>query len=299
MANLIIHAAWNVDFNLPLNHFETYDIKGLHTLIDFSNQSRCRPRIAFMSSITSLSSWDTVHGSTPVPEAFPDSYDLASDVGYYQSKLVAEHMLKAASRDHDIPVTIFRIGQIAGSVAGPTKGRWPRSEWVPLLAQTSKSLGLVPSMNAVCDWMPIDAVAQTVHEILFRDRSRDLVNGFKESPNPTNSQVYNLVNPRHSPWFTFAEALRLHLGESARMVTLHEWIDALKLRDDSSAKDLSSYPALKILPFFEGLAARDGSGVLMNLSFDTANAVAASSTMSQIQPVGSAWVEQWIRQWGL
>lgn len=48
--NLIVHLAWAVDFNLILQSFESYHLRGLRSLIDLSASGQCRAQIIFLSS---------------------------------------------------------------------------------------------------------------------------------------------------------------------------------------------------------------------------------------------------------
>jgi thioester reductase-like protein len=74
-----------------------------------------------------------------------DDYTLASNLGYGQSEYVAERILDIAAEICDIPVTIFRVGLIAGPLEVP-KDVWDKSDPIPCLPKTTRALGVVPEM---------------------------------------------------------------------------------------------------------------------------------------------------------
>ncbi|KAL1658229.1 male sterility protein-domain-containing protein [Schizophyllum commune] len=85
-ANVVIHAAWRLDFNLNLSAFER-SIQGTRALVDFARETRHPDsfRFLFTSSIASTRSWDATQ--RPVPEDIID--DIGVSVlggGYGQSK---------------------------------------------------------------------------------------------------------------------------------------------------------------------------------------------------------------------
>ena len=299
--DLVIHSAWKVDFNLTLDSYEPQCIRSVRTFVDFSVKSKLHPRIVFISSVASVSNWATVHGSRVVPETPVESYDIASDMGYGQSKNVAERILSTASERCSIPVTILRIGQIAGpsTISSSSSSSWRKDEWVPSLVQTSKTLNLVPSFSLDVDWIPVDILAHIIREITLEhsDRNGDGARG----TDADLLQVYNLVNPTPTAWSTFASILYAKLGPTCRIVPLPDWVAALTQSASSSSLDLphqlESNPALKILPFFNRLAEREEQDTPLQLRFETTKAVAQSPTMRALVPVGRAWMKLWCRSW--
>ncbi|KAL9595942.1 MAG: hypothetical protein Q9219_006133 [cf. Caloplaca sp. 3 TL-2023] len=310
--HIIIHLAWEVNFAHPLVHFESTHIRGLRTLIDLSRDGRHRPRIAFASSTGTMSNWQRVHGSdNAVPETLSEDPSMAPKTGYSQSKQVAERILQIASTRCGIPVSIMRIGQIAGSVDGEpgltTSHGWPSSDMVALLMQRSKRMGLLPSFNAHCDWIPVDTVAQILHEILFPTDSEpsEFVRNNDEyaQSKPKGARVYNLVHPRPIRWDTLIKTIQTYLGNhrDVKIVPLRDWVEALRRMDEeeSNPRGAVSRPELGILSsFLEEFVGEDGEGGRQGcLSFETKNGVEASRTMAGLQPVDAEWIKRWVEQW--
>ena len=83
----IIHNAWAVNFNLPLQAFEGL-ISGVRCLIEASVSATHPVKLLVTSSIGVASRWNPTHGL--VPERTLDNPDIASANGYTASKYVTE-----------------------------------------------------------------------------------------------------------------------------------------------------------------------------------------------------------------
>ena len=140
--NVIIHAAWRLDFNLGLSAFER-SIQGTRALVDFARKTLHADclRFLFTSSIASTRSWDASQG--PVPEELVDDAGLSVlGGGYGQSKYVAERVLGASG----ISFSSIRVGQVSG---GKPRGAWATADWFPILVKTSIALGALPDSGQV------------------------------------------------------------------------------------------------------------------------------------------------------
>ena len=277
--DIIIHNAWKVDFNQTLASFENL-IRGTRSLIDWSITSPKRPRVIFISSISSVRNWSRMPGQESVPHAPISHYSVASTMGYGESKLVAENILARANERAGVPVSILRVGQIAGSTIS-SDAAWPAQEWFPSLVRTSKTLGMIPEGLPAVDWIPIDKLAAIVKEIIVADSSA------------ADIAVYNIVNPKTTPWSPVLKILRQHLGEASKVVPLATWLNALEQTDVDTLdeKDLASKPALKILPVLRELL-----DVKRGVEYDTTRTVGASACMRGLSAVNETWLREWVRQ---
>jgi len=88
---MIIHNAWQLDFNLALSSFEPH-VRGTRNLIDLALSSpRCpKPRFMFTSSISTARNWDRAKG--PFPEEVQYDAGVAEGPGYGASKYVCERV---------------------------------------------------------------------------------------------------------------------------------------------------------------------------------------------------------------
>lgn len=299
--DVILHNAWKVDFNHSLETFEAVHIRGVRNLIDISASSPRRPRLVFVSSISSVSlGVDNNNNDHTVPETLPPSgphsFAAAQPMGYAESKAVAEHILGAAARTTGLDVAILRVGQIAGPVAPNNGARWNATEWFPLLLQTARTTGFVPAGGPQAhaldrvDWVPVDVLAASAWELATTTTTTG-----------ASPRVFHLVNPTSRPWATLLPVICSALGGGAsgqtatlQEVSLKEWVAEVAKTDVRDPAQVAARPAVKILDFFQ--AADEGNG---SVSYATDEARRASETLRALGPVQDAWVAKWIKDLGL
>lgn len=83
--------------------------------------------------------------SEPFPEEPISTYELATGLGYGESKLVAESVLRYISASTNMPITIARVGQLSGGLSGA----WNIREWFPAMVQNSRATGCLPQSKEV------------------------------------------------------------------------------------------------------------------------------------------------------
>ena len=278
--DLILHTAWKVDFNAPLSSF-TENLKTLPPLLAWSASSPRRPRLAFVSSISSVGPWGSTHtdNNSFIPEAPVKNLNAALDLGYGESKLIAERILNIASTQSKIPITILRVGQIGGSTLS-TDAPWPTQELVPSLFKTSKALGMIPEDLPPVDWIPVNKLSPIILELAFHDL-----------PDRANSpRYYNLVNPHPVPWTSLLGPMTAHCGPRSKTVPLQDWVRELQTLDASDAAEVEAKPALKILGFFAAMAARGPVA-----RYETEAAERASHSMAGLEAVSECLMRGWLR----
>jgi nucleoside-diphosphate-sugar epimerase len=90
-------------------------MQGIRSVIDFSVAAAKRPSILFPSSVAAAPYWSKRHPRKPVPEM--PIHDLTvAELGYGESKLVAELILEKAGQICGTHSTVLRIGHIAGPI---------------------------------------------------------------------------------------------------------------------------------------------------------------------------------------
>ena len=276
--DVIIHNAWKVDFSQILESYEADHIRGVRALIDWSLSSIKHPRILFISSISSVSNLTTHNPGVSVQEALINNNDAPAKMGYAESKFVAENMLGTAATEAKIPITILRVGQIAGSTSLEDPP-WPIQEWFPSLVKTSKALGLLPNELPPVDWVPIDKLASTITELMLHDVETG------------ETEIYNLVNPHPVPWTSLMEAVQAYCGLDTKEASLKDWIERLRALPENK-DEVVSKPALKMLNFFEQMAKEQ-----LPPRFQTKRSESASRTMAAMEPVNGEWMRIWLDQW--
>lgn len=296
-AHILIHNAWRVDFSWTLDFYKTTYLRSIREIVDMSYNSLWGLRVVFVSSVSSVQEWASIF-PTRVTEATLDSYDVASPLGYGQSKHVAERILARASAASNIPVTILRLGQVAGPTnTGQGGGKWSTDEWIPSLATISKEIRMVPDDIPPIDWVPVDLAARAVVELATVGCCDAEVRQADDDQVLHKPLVFNVVNPTLSEWSTFAKTLQNRLntgGPLCRQVYLAERVDTLMQADMGTQLATSSN---KIIPFFKHLAETTSRGIVLQPKFDTSKAVRTSKTMRKMEKIDEGLIDQWLQQW--
>ncbi|KAJ3578218.1 hypothetical protein NPX13_g2342 [Xylaria arbuscula] len=281
----IIHCAWKVDFNQSIDSFGSH-IKMVMQMVDFSVHSSFGARIFFVSSIGAISNWHETTGQTrPIPEEIYDDFHVPQPIGYAQSKFIAERVLDTAAKRAGIPVTVCRVGQIAGPTT--VAGIWPKEEWLPSAIASSKYMSKLPSYLGRAervDWVPVDILAQIIVELALASHDKQ----------QADAAVFHIVNPRETNWGKLATSVQKHLSVESEieLVPLEEWIQGLEAFA-SSGKDPKLNPAVKIIDYFRSLHKQDP------IILDTTNAVNMSPSLTNMEAVHDEWMKNWMRQWSL
>ena len=281
----ILHNAWLVDFNLPLDFF-TPHLNGVANFINFSASAVHDPRIFFISSIGAV-----LNGYSPIREQIYHDLEVTQPIGYAESKHISERLLHRAGLKAGVRSTICRVGQIAGPVH--EDGIWNKRDWLPSLVVTSKNMKCIPdslgSLGAI-EWIPADIVAQIILE-LFDPPVTDL------DRRSHMTQVFHVVNPSRIEWEALLPTILAHLEGDIETVSLSTWVERLNKCAEEGLK-LEKFPALKLLEFFESTLARPKEKVQQTV-LETAQARLISPSLTHLGPVSTQWMELWLKQWGV
>lgn len=142
----VIHSAWAVNFNISVSTFEKQHIAGISNLINLClSVNQAQPaRFFFCSSISAAA-------GTPLPATIAEGpiprLEHAQNMGYAQSKLVAERIVQAAAQSTGMIAKVLRVGQIIGDTR---KGIWNATEAIPLMIQSASTIGALPELDEVC-----------------------------------------------------------------------------------------------------------------------------------------------------
>lgn len=305
---LVVHNAWQVDFNLPLAAFAGH-VGGVRRLVDLAAHSRFGAGILFVSSVGAVAEWATTtttnhtSNTAAVPEAVVEDWRASQRSGYGQAKLVAERILDAAAQTAGVPTAICRAGQVAGpsmSVAGSSSSSssWPKQEWVPSLVASSKHLGLLPAslvgsggVDDCVDWVPVDALGRIIVELGlgFLGDEQQRRRTAATPAGPRRAMVYHAVNPKVTRWERLVPVIAQALG-GVEVVPLETWVAALR-ESAPRTEDLTVNPAVKILDFYKGLVGG------RRIHLDTKNTVQHSTTLAELEPVDGDMMKRWMEQW--
>ncbi|KGO73092.1 Male sterility, NAD-binding [Penicillium italicum] len=249
--SLIIHTAWPVNFNLPLNEFEPH-IQGLYNLIQISLSVRRRePAVMmFCSSVsTALGSRSAEISEEPV------ALDSAF-MGYGQSKSIGERIVSNARRSGARAYSL-RIGQVSGH---SEKGLWNDSEALPLMIRSALTLGALPELSQTCSWLPVDKLAPIILE-LARTCATPSVFGESQASSSAaveyvDDSIFNLCNSREFTWSSLLHALK-DCGFQFEAVPFEEWL--LRLRRSEARGEELVNPAVKLIHHYETMHGKKSS----------------------------------------
>ena len=225
---IIMHLAWSVNFRWKLRSFVKDNIAGVKNLIGLALASprlEC-PNFMFCSSVASVIN----HGGNLIPETILDDPFSATDLGYSQSKWVAEHICARASKYARLrgKVSTFRVGQLSGD---SETGIWNTKEAWPMMLSTVKLTGSLPALpDQVLDWLPVNLAAAA------------LIEGAGQVSEVESMRVIHVLNNNSYPlWRDLLE----WLGEqtSFEIVAPLQWVRQLEAKAASG----SNHPALQLL----------------------------------------------------
>lgn len=295
----IIHCAWPVNFNRHFSSFEP-EIKGIKNLVDFTRHSDNDPAIFFISSISVATNWGKLPGARPtVPEIILKDWRLA-EMGYGQSKSVAERILNDASTRLGIKVAICRVGQIAGPVLHGQQGEWTKREWVPSMLASCKFLGKVPKTLGLVDnidWIPVDILATIVMELLPLSSN---LNKDADTTRGSPAVIHHVTNPKQVTWDSLRPTVCEYFGHRLDVVDFPAWCEALQKSFNGNIEhgDSEANPALKLWDFFDNL--RDKTVRFPKVraaTLDTSQTAKRSATMANLHAVSPEWMALWLSQW--
>lgn len=288
-ADRVIHNAWPVNFNIPIESFEP-SLAGVRHIADLAASAARRLAVTFISSIAVADRWDpAAHGSAKVPEHRLEDLALPNG-GYGRSKAVGSLIIEdaAAATAGDFPHAIVRVGQVAGPEA--EAGVWNRQEWLPSIIASSLYLGALPanlgSMNRV-DWTPAERIAGLVLEANGVTRvveRADEISGY-----------YHGVNPHESDWKDLAVAVQEFYGKDRirGLIDFGEWVDRLEKTQADGPESIARNPGVKLIDSYRDMAQAPGAVV-----YDMEKTLERCQGVRETRAVTPDMMKHWCRQWG-
>ncbi|KAJ7803408.1 hypothetical protein B0H14DRAFT_2463681 [Mycena olivaceomarginata] len=221
---LIVHNAWQVNFNVALASMEPL-VAGTRHLIDFALLSpRPSPaRILFVSTAGVFRNVD--ESNTALERSIPDPR-VSIGLGYTESKWVAEQVLETAAQTTALSPVIVRPGQLSGA----TNGAWNPSEWFPVLLRSSQVLGHLPTISGQISWIPVHNAAEVLVEM------RDSQERYLHITHPHPVPMEHILSP-------LSELLNLPL------VPYSVWLESLETASEQES-GASVNPAVRLIDFF-------------------------------------------------
>lgn len=308
-SNAVIHNAWPVNFNLPLESFRP-NLDSMVNLVNLVSGANQAASFFFISSISTIMGRQPPSGR--IEEAIDADTDTLLENGYAESKWVAEMLCEQAARSLKVPTSFVRVGQVAGPVEVP--GIWNPTEWLPSLVKSSVTLGVLPdstgcSMDAV-HWLPVDLLAASLVDLtLNRIQAAEQGRGLIESA--AGAQVFHLQNPKRTTWQKLLpgiiDAAWSLTEREVAIIPCQEWLRTVRqMLDDtmntgssdtknqfSDLEDLvNRMPAVKLLDFYTSSMTEKGK----TNELEMANALECSASLREVSAVSDAWMRKWMEQ---
>ena len=229
----IYHCGSKLSYIAPYEHLKAANVGGTQEALRLATQGKPKP-FHFVSSLGILLAYRSLQGGLET-----DELDAAKcpDVGYFQTKYVAERVVRIA-RQRGIPVTIHRIGLIVGD---SQTGFSNVDDFVARVLIGSIQAGYAPDIQHLMDMTPVDFVSAAIVYLSRQNESR--------------GQVFHLLNPRPIHWSGIF-SLVSDAGYPVRKLPFHEWVEAIEEHAHPDTNPL--YP---LLPFFHIEFARRMLGV--------------------------------------
>ncbi|KAI8243394.1 Non-canonical non-ribosomal peptide synthetase [Colletotrichum sp. SAR 10_96] len=282
----VVHNAWAVNFNMPFEAFEPH-VKGVRNLADFAAKADRRVVMVFVSTIGTVSGWTPDRG--PVPEeSLRGDWKIGGGIGYGRSKLVSSMILEDAAKVGDFPLSVVRVGQIAGPLA--EQGAWSRQEWLPSIIASSLHIKALPknlaTMNEV-SWVPVEIMSRMILD----------VGGLTKESTEYHEGYFTGANPSPTSFDKFVPAIQLYYGKSRLpdLVSFPEWVKRLEASKTASRDSgAERNPGLKLLDFYRGVSQGDEK---TTKEFITKRTAAASPSLRSVGPVTPDLMIHWCKQW--
>ncbi|PSR80570.1 hypothetical protein BD289DRAFT_440575 [Coniella lustricola] len=295
-AGLIIHNAWPVNFNLSLSAFEP-QLSGLVNLVRLAAESRHTASLAFISSVSAVAAQQTPDpGSLPAPEKVMALEDAPKMNGYARSKFLSELLCNAASQQLHIPITIVRMGQVAGAVRQSGNSGWNQKEWFPSLFLGSISMGCFPDslghQFSTIDWVPADILADVLVDI-FTDQTESTADEHR------GARVFNVRNPNTTTWNALLPSITGTGHCQAGVVTPSAWVRRLDAIASEDRADGGENPAVRLLDFYRrylwNLHDQDHTMDAPPMAIE--RTMACSPALRGLEAVNRGWLERWTKEW--
>ncbi|PRP79220.1 NRPS-like enzyme [Planoprotostelium fungivorum] len=270
--NLIIHAAWAVNFVGSLESFERQHVAGLQRLLHLSLTSTRSPSSFYFcsSGASVMNNRDDV-----IAEELPSTTSQAVPMGYARSKWVGEKLCERANSAGG-DVHILRIGQLCGDT---DNGVWNETEGWPLLFASSNHTRSLPSLEEEICWLPVDTAAKAVLEIVDYDNARG----------GSSDVVYHVMNPHDDTPFSSVLTFFRENGGKIQILPPLDWLE----RVEESEEDTVKNPSRKLLPLWRNIYSKETKTV----KFDTRKAREASESLRQCPPIDEKICNKFFSSW--
>jgi thioester reductase-like protein len=273
----ITQVGWRMNF---LNNLEDFEdcIETTSNLLEFCLQSVKNPKIFnFVSTVAPTVPTYKVEYNGIIPET-PTSdkiTNLSGCTGYSLSKLVSEQICYQIAKTKNLPVNVFRFGELSGD---QSLGQWNTKEFLPLLIRVIVKLNVYPNLGSkTISWVPIDLAAKSLADL-----------GHFKTQNP---ELYTIVNPKKSDWRVILNHIQAHLNVKLQEVELGEFLSLLKSPSPGTSEvDISQ----GLSDFLESYLKDEGN---IKISWDVSKTCERTEYLANCPPIDSNLISKYFNYW--
>lgn len=221
--DVIYHSAAVLNFVYPYSTLKTTNVLGTQEILRLA----CHKKVKYLHYVSTDAVFDSSkYYGKEIKESEPILYTEAIDLGYTQTKWVAEKMVTIA-RNRGLPVTIYRPSLITGDTH---TGIWNTEDFTCRFLKGCIQMGFIPNLEAQVTFVPVDYVSQAVVYLSQQ----------KTSP----GKAFHLTTSDMIQWNDLTRWINT-LGYSLEIIAYEEWENKLKEIDISAKNELTP-----LLPFF-------------------------------------------------
>ena len=209
--DVIYHNGALVNFVYPYSVLKGVNVLGTKEVLRFAGQRRIKP-VHYVSTLAVFLSQELQHKECIAEEQSLDEVNVETlDVGYSQTKWVAEKLIEAA-RLRGIPVTIYRPGGIMGH---SRNGKCHTDDFVYSFLKGCIQMRQAPEQQAFFDLTPVDYAAQAIVALSLMETSCN--------------RTFHITNPESLAWNDFVKWIQRY-GYELETVPYLEWRQELARR---------------------------------------------------------------------
>ena len=181
--------------------------------------------------------------------------------------------MEASSEQLSMSCVVLRVGQLCGH---SKYGCWSKEDMYPIMFATSVNLKAVPIFTErQVDWLPVDFAAETIKDVLTRDKRAG-----------GTAIFYQVVHPRPASWSNLVHMLQdsqiQETGERLEEIAMPTWVERLRTRSDTGHEVVG----LKLISFFEQMALQED----VKRIFLTEKSCLMSPALSNCPSLAPSWL---------
>ena len=204
--DVIYHSAAMLNYVYPYSAMKATNVLGTQEVLRLACQGKIKP-VHYVSSVAVFE--DAAYAGKVVREQDSFDYWRGIDLGYSQTKWVAEKLVKIAG-ERGLPISIYRPPLIAGhSKTGVSNN----DDFICLMLKGCIQMGSFPDLDYLLDMSPVDYVSQS---ILYLSQQPESI-----------GQAFHLQHPQPVQINKIVKLLRL-VGYKIDAVPYQQWQADLK-----------------------------------------------------------------------